>query len=364
MRRHDRPASHRPGFTLIELLVVIAIIAVLIALLLPAVQSAREAARRSQCTNNLKQIGLGCLNFESTYGILPQGGIDGDPQAVTTSGAPAPAGYDYLTGNTCCRASTRRGFNHFYKILPYIEQQTIYDLGRDDPPYWPYTSARDNGGENDVAASLVGIYTCPTRRAPTRYGSLPYSFGRVDYAGNAGFYQGEVVGGDGNIPPFPLGLGPVLPGDQRNPLNQGDTPGRKGVIVWPGLGASRKLADITDGTSNTVMIAEKALYPHDNVANTGFGNEGGDNERWNNNGWDECHLRWHFPPQADSKLPPYMNDGVSTPWRRFFGGPHAGGINALFADGSVHFLKFTINALTFKNLIVADDGGIISADSL
>jgi len=106
--------STRPGFTLIELLVVIAIIAVLIALLLPAVQAAREAGRRTQCVNNLKQIGLGCLNFESTNGILPQGGIDGDPQAVSTGGAPAPGGYDYLTGTTCCRASTRRGFNLFY----------------------------------------------------------------------------------------------------------------------------------------------------------------------------------------------------------------------------------------------------------
>ncbi len=125
MRHRRRPPSAPLGFTLIELLVVIAIIAVLIALLLPAVQSAREAGRRAQCTNNLKQIGLGCLNFESTNGILPQGGVDGDPQAITTGGSPNPSGFDYLTGNTCCRAATRRGFNTFYKILPYIEQQTI-----------------------------------------------------------------------------------------------------------------------------------------------------------------------------------------------------------------------------------------------
>jgi len=101
--------STRLGFTLIELLVLIAIIAVLNALLLCAVQ----AGRRAQCVNNLKQIGPGCLNFESTNGILPQGGIDGDPRAIATGGSPATSGFDYLTGTTCCRAATRRGFNTF-----------------------------------------------------------------------------------------------------------------------------------------------------------------------------------------------------------------------------------------------------------
>lgn len=204
------------------------------------------------------------------------------------------------------------------------------------------------------------IYYCPTRRDPGRYGS---NFGRCDYAGAAGFYQGEVVGNDGEIPAPPLGLGPVVPGDQRNPLNQGDTPGRKGAVVWPGLGGSRKLADITDGTSNTVLVAEKSTFPSATLPGTGWGNEGGDNERWNNNGWDECHVRWHFPPKSDFALKPYRDDGKSTPWRRFFGGPHGGGLNALFVDGSVHFVKFTVDPLTWKNLVVADDGAVMSADS-
>src|SRR5262245_3607214 len=112
----SRPTRQRPGFTLIELLVVIAIIAVLIALLLPAVQSAREAGRRAQCANNLKQIGLGHLNFESTYGYLPPGAYDGDPNAVTTSGVPDPNGYNYTETigvqygtTTCCNAAHPNG---------------------------------------------------------------------------------------------------------------------------------------------------------------------------------------------------------------------------------------------------------------
>ena len=109
---------NRRGFTLIELLVVIAIIAVLIALLLPAVQQAREAARRSQCQNNLRQIGLAFHNFQDTYGKLPTGARDGKKTDPLDS---------------CCNSLEVPGWSWMYHITPFLEQKNIFDLGKDDP---------------------------------------------------------------------------------------------------------------------------------------------------------------------------------------------------------------------------------------
>lgn len=160
----------RIAFTLVELLVVIAIIGILVGLLLPAVQAAREAARRLQCSNNLKQMGLAALNLESAFKHLPQGSLDGHPKAVTASGAPSPAGFDYATGNTCYNAANRDGWSAQYEILPFMEQTNIWNLGLDLPPIWPTTTATMNAnGNNAVAASPVPTFYCPSRRAPTDY---------------------------------------------------------------------------------------------------------------------------------------------------------------------------------------------------
>src|SRR4051794_8416205 len=119
--------STRSGFTLIELLVVIAIIAILIGLLLPAVQKVREAAARMQCSNNLKQIGLAFHNYESAYQYLPQGAYDSDPRLQSNLSVydEAPPAYG---GTPCCNAAHPDGWNQFFKILPFIEQENVYRL--------------------------------------------------------------------------------------------------------------------------------------------------------------------------------------------------------------------------------------------
>ncbi|MEO2092176.1 MAG: DUF1559 domain-containing protein [Gemmataceae bacterium] len=350
----------RSGFTLIELLVVIAIIAILIGLLLPAVQKVREAASRMQCSNNLKQIGLAWHNYESAYQYYPEGPFDGDPRLPGMVYNEPPGAYE--SGTTCCNAASPNGWSQWFKILPFIEQENVYRLARFDLP--PIHSGRpaNYNGEDDVARALIKTYYCPTRRAPTGYGGA--LLGRCDYAGSAGFYQGEIHENFGDIPPPPLGMSPRR--NERTPENFGDTPGRKGYVCWSAQGAKRRIADVTDGTSNSIIAAEKALP----VGRHGA--DGGDNERWNNAGWDECVIRYHFPPKHDSDPTNWkFNDGGvgsnttgGTAWRRYFGSAHTGGLNAVFGDGSVRFVRFNVDPIAWMRACVIDDGQVLDLSQL
>ena len=336
----------RSAFTLVELLVVIAIIGILVGLLLPAVQAAREAARRMQCSNNLKQMSLAALNFESAYNKLPEGPFDGHPKAVDGSGSPNANGYSYSSGATCCRAANKDGWSVQYKILPFLEQVNIYNLGLDVKPVWVGGASEAPAagtGENEVARSLVPTYYCPSRRGPTAYGS---SFGRTDYAGCGGFFHGAPDSTISFIPAAPLGL-PAQP--IRTAANGGLTSGRQGAIIWSGTGRKRKLADITDGTSNSIIFSEKSLHQSQH------GIDGGDNERWNNAGWDECVVRFHFPPRPDTKTH-FVGPPGGPNWNRYFGSAHTSGLNAGAVDGSVRFFAFTVDANVWRQLCLIDDG--------
>lgn len=353
----------KPAFTLVELLVVIAIIGILVGLLLPAVQAAREAARRMQCGNNMKQIGLAIMNFESAYKSIPAGGYDGDPR-LSGMVYNEPIG-SYESGTTCCRSGHPNGWNQFFKILPFMEQQPVYDLANFGVAPLHPTRPSNYDGEDDVARSIIPTYYCPSRRMGETYGTA--SFARVDYAGSAGFYQGEIIENgtqsgwnpalwQPQIPDAPLGMSPRR--NERTPENFGNTSGRKGYIVWNAQGAKRRLADVTDGTSNSIMVSEKA------IPKGRYGADGGDNERWNNNGWDEDSIRWHFPPMSDSdprnRAYVDMTASSGTVWRRYFGSAHTVGLNAAFGDGSVRFTAYTVDPMVWMQMNVIDDGSVVT----
>lgn len=309
--------SKRRGFTLIELLVVIAIIAILIALLLPAVQQAREAARRTQCKNNLKQMGIAFHNFQDVHQQLPNGARDGS---------------DTDPLNDCCNSETRRGWSWAYHILPYMEQQNLFDLGDENDPI---------GTQNLVAQQAVKGFYCPTRRDPVADGS---GFYRNDYAGNAG-ERG------------PDGL--------RDPSSNGTT----GVVIQTDAGKTT-VERIRDGSSNTMMVAEKALHPDKHLT------DGGDNERWNNAGWDEGIVRYGagvtssgvkygLPPRPDAKAPlsavPVVDEGGRswTTWHPYFGSAHTGGMNACMADGAVRLISYTIDNEVMRRVSHSKDGLVL-----
>ena len=336
-RRSSQRTSQK-GFTLVELLVVIAIIGVLIALLLPAVQAAREAARRNQCSNNLKQIGLACHNFQDVFRQLPNGARDGYHMVNNQQIDPL---------DWCCRARTQKGFSWSYHILPFIEAKNVHDLTQpsEDPPAVANQQTY-NPGEDRVARQAIAIYYCPSRRDPRPMGS---GFYRCDYAGNAG------ERGTANV-------------------RQAGSRGEKGPIKMTDSGTTR-LELITDGTSNTILIGEKALHPDE------FGNDGGDNERWNNAGWDEDVIRfgaavnssglaYGLPPIPDRTAPRRVSGTWTTitdlggrswgQWHPYFGSSHPGGVNFCMADGGVRLITFTVYAEIFRRLSLTNDGQAVA----
>ncbi len=303
------------GFTLIELLVVIAIIAILIGLLLPAVQKVREAAARMKCANNLKQMGLGLHNCHDVNGYFPTGGWgwnwQGDP--TRGSGQRQPGGW-------------------VYSILPYIEQNSLYQL--------PPSVARSQ--------ATVPIMICPSRRDNSTYpnaGNYTYvnmtavspRFARTDYAGCAGDANLDEVNG-----------GP-------DSYAQGDDPnywaGRSGTdSQFTGVffaHSQRKIADITKGTSNQVMIGEKYLNPASYVTGT----DGGDNECYFV-GFDNDISRCTFSPPLQDKM------GLGDTFR--FGSPHPGGCNIVLGDGSVRTITYAVDPTTWKNMGHIQTNAVIS----
>lgn len=317
----------RSAFTLVELLVVITIIGILIALLLPAVQAAREAARRAQCINHLKQLALGFHNHQSAHGLLP------------SSGGPSWAWHmTYENGTPAVSPKQHGGWG--FQVLPYIEATQVW-LG--------------GNKTTDIDKSILAISTpntlffCPTRRAPEVVVSSDwyyfpnsgrsYGHAKTDYAASTS--DGSCKFDDGYTTSSEGGIGAVtatfkfLTYDSSNP----------GSSTWTSI-APTKIDDIRDGTANTLLLAEKRM-------NLGFLKRmfTDDNEGYTS-GVDHDVLR----STSREPLADFADANSSLYGDSRFGSSHPSGFNGALCDGSVRFIPYSIQLDVFKRLGCRNEG--------
>jgi prepilin-type N-terminal cleavage/methylation domain-containing protein len=356
----DQGTKSRRAFTLVELLVVIAIIGILVALLLPAIQAAREAARRSQCKNNLKQLALGALNHHDTHKFFPTGGWGwfwvGDPDRGY--GKEQPGGWIYNT-------------------LTYIEEGTLHDSGKDGDPK---TATRDQRtAARDVVTSPINIINCPSRRRSQVYrmttnsggtsglfnAITPDVAGRSDYAMNSGHVYNEWPDGT-------TGQGPTSYAEADVWTANGTWGSEKykrfnNLNALTGISYERSeigIKRILDGTSKTYLIGERYIP----VARYDSGDWYGDNETWctgfNN---DNYRKTGRISGGAIVELVPVPDttpeNGLSDAAGRF-GSAHPGSWQVAMCDGSIHSISYDIDWQLHRDLGNREDGNAIDTSGL
>jgi prepilin-type N-terminal cleavage/methylation domain-containing protein/prepilin-type processing-associated H-X9-DG protein len=355
----DRVRPDNGGFTLVELLVVIAIIGVLIALLLPAIQAAREASRNSQCKNNLRQIALGMINYESAKKEFPAGGWGfrwmGDPDAGT--GRRQPGGW-------------------IFQMAPYLEQISVTRIG----------GGLKGQAKFDALAkqrsAIISIFYCPTRRPAVGMPSVEVCFNagnpeleaKSDYAANGGARRIPTAPGPAPNADYTdcLDKFPYCKWDQSDDSIQTFT-----GIVTARLGA--KLRQVTDGASNTLLAGEKYVpvdfydtisYENKTGANAADDNPGDNSSLYQ--GYDQDTVRWPSGSieagQPGGNLPVSDSEPNGSRAERVqfnksggahrMGGPHATAVNVAYVDGSVHATEFNVGPLVWNALADRQDGGV------
>ena len=364
--------NRKRGFTLIELLVVIAIIAILISLLLPAVQQAREAARRTQCRNNLKQIGLAFHNYHDVYGRFAAAWSANAMQDSDTAMYGSPAYFTIGEGPGPRDAANVDPNIHTWteRILPYLDQANVYNAidfnvmigGGDNTLSTTPGDYTAGGSPNSVLTSVIPAYICPSAPhagnqitpyrddwlsgADANYTSeVWYGGGVLDYTAMAAWDEFDAGAFDA------LGLKRVTDGVLDIEFSEGTSGSSDGV----------KIAAITDGTSNTLLLGEHSAPNSDTWAN---GVPTGDrcdvctadtDARMGPSWYDWQWSVGHFVVALDSEDAVMIN---GTNLRDFYSF-HVGGAHFIMCDGSVQFLSENINQDTFWMLYCAADGQVV-----
>ncbi|MEO2047425.1 MAG: DUF1559 domain-containing protein [Pirellulales bacterium] len=329
MIQRRRQLSHFVhGFTLVELLVVIAIIGILVALLLPAIQAAREAARRTHCQNSLKQIGLAVLNYASAHaGELPPGGITNGP---------------------CCGTPSKESWS--ISILPYLELQNLYDK-------YDFNKFNEDPVNRPVLQAHVPAYLCPSDEDTERLehpesgpgASIPMA--RGSYRANTG-RCGDPPMGWWDSPSETGGFGP-LAATWKGPFHATGHPGR-GRRGYENATSIPRLTQVTDGLSKTLFIGE-ATNRESKTRRTRLANS----TRRRRTFWAYTYTSYNkscVVPQTRTLLVDYgrcvevRGPGGENPCKRAWGSLHPGGLHFAFGDGSVRFHESSIDMEIFAEM--------------